>query len=284
MHTGYDFLIAAARRAYRHCPTLHLLIFDYEDHRLAALLLNSGYGNYHTRYGGLLPLWFVAQEADLHAHIGQDARIQLVKADADLHRRFLAVGSRGYGAHVRRNLPVGIGIKHRCNRHAWPHARDIGFVDVNFDLVGIHINDGGNPSAREATTGRNWANHFAALSVLRNHYAVEWRAHYGVVQILLRHLNAALGGADLSLGGGDARFQTVNRCARGVERLITGDAAGMQAFRASQITLGIGQVYAQVGQRCLSGVAIGFRGEQLLLKIRLVKHGEHLPGLDPHAF
>ena len=57
----------------------------------------------------------VGDERDLHAHVGQDARVVLVEADAHLHRRLLAVGGGDGGDDVRGDPPVGIGVEHRLD-------------------------------------------------------------------------------------------------------------------------------------------------------------------------
>ena len=58
----------------------------------------------------------LAQERHLHAHVRQDARIELLEADAHEHRRLLAIGGRHHRDDVGRNLPVGIGIEHGRDR------------------------------------------------------------------------------------------------------------------------------------------------------------------------
>ena len=59
-----------------------------------------------------------AEKRDLDAHVGKDARVELVEGDAHLHGRLLPVGGRDGGDHVRRDLPVGVGVERRLDRLA----------------------------------------------------------------------------------------------------------------------------------------------------------------------
>src|SRR4051812_13285995 len=76
----------------------------------------------------------VSQEIHLHRHIGQDARVLLVEADAHLHRGLLAVRGRHDRDHRGGNGPVRIGIQHRVHGAAGDDPADEGFVDVDFDF------------------------------------------------------------------------------------------------------------------------------------------------------
>ena len=93
-------------------------------------------------------------ERHLHRHLRQDARVQLVEADAHLDRGFLAVGSGDDGDDVAGNFPVGICIQRGFDRLAGLDPVDVAFVDVNFDFQRFHVHDGADAGAGEAAAGR----------------------------------------------------------------------------------------------------------------------------------
>src|SRR6202035_4769732 len=106
-----------------------------------------------------------AEEGHLDAHVGQDARIQLQKRDADLHRSLLTVGGRNDGADFAGDFPIWIGIQDGVDRLAVLNAGDVRLVDVDFDLVRVHVDDRGDAGTSEPTARGNRRDHFADLSV-----------------------------------------------------------------------------------------------------------------------
>src|ERR1039458_812415 len=73
-------------------------------------------------------------EGDLHAHLRQDARIELVEPDPHFHRGLLAVSRRDDRNHFARNLPLLVSVQRRFHRLPRPDAIDVAFVDINLDF------------------------------------------------------------------------------------------------------------------------------------------------------
>src|SRR5258707_6630566 len=93
-------------------------------------------GGFLRRDGGRAA---VLEERDLHGHVGKDARVLLAESDAHPHRRLLAIGRRHDGDHVGRDGPVRIGVELRVHGAAPGDAADECLVDVDLDLVRIHV-------------------------------------------------------------------------------------------------------------------------------------------------
>ena len=106
------------------------------------------------------------QESHLDAHIGKNEIFQLVEGDAHLHGRLLTIRSGDNGTHLSVEFSVGIGIKSCLYPLAGRHAGNIGFVDVHFDLIRLHVNDGGDAGSRESAASGNRRNHLTQLRVL----------------------------------------------------------------------------------------------------------------------
>src|SRR5712692_9694911 len=162
------FGVRAVGTAQSNGAALGLIVLDEKDDLLAIIVTHSALRNDNCGGGccGGFFLGLGATEGHLDAHVGKDARVQLEKGDAHFDGGFLAVGGRDDGAHAAGNLPVGIGIEDSGDRLTVLYARDVGFVGVDFDFVGVHVHDGGDAGSREATTGGNRGDHFADLRIL----------------------------------------------------------------------------------------------------------------------
>src|ERR1700676_4182215 len=150
-----------------------------------------------------------AEESDFDAHVGEDARVEFEEGDAHFDGGFLAVGGRDDGAHAARNLPVGIGVENGVNGLAGMDASDVGFVDVDFDFVGVHVHDGGDAGAGEAAAGGDGGNHFADLGVFGDDDTGVRSTNGAIVDGLLCLLNAGFSADDLRLRESDFCLQAV---------------------------------------------------------------------------
>ena len=139
----------------------------------------------------------LAQERHLDPHVRQDARIELVEADAHLDRRLLALGGGDGGDHPRRDRPVRVGVE--SGGHPLPrrHALDVRLVDVDLDLERRHVDDGRDAGAGEAAPGRDRRDHLARLGVLGDRDPGEGRADDEIVERLAGQRRFAPGGARL---------------------------------------------------------------------------------------
>ena len=87
----------------------------------------------HRRRWGA-PLLRRFEEGNAHAHVGKNARILLVEPDPHLDGGFVAIRSRNDGHHVRRDIPVRIGIQQRLCALPCLDAIDVGLVHIDLDL------------------------------------------------------------------------------------------------------------------------------------------------------
>src|SRR5260370_34786788 len=115
----------------------------------------------------------------------ENAGIELEKGDTHFDGGLLAVGAGNDSAHAAGNLPVGISIGPGGDGLAGLHAGDIGFVDIDFDLVGLHVHDGGDTGAGETSARGIRRDHLADLRVLGDDYAGVGSADRAIVDSLL---------------------------------------------------------------------------------------------------
>jgi len=164
---GQNFDIAAALRAQAHGPALQLLVADKIHDLLSAVAVHCRLGNDRTGLDArvLSRRRSGAQERYLYAHVGQNRVVKLVKGDAHFHGSFLPVCRGNYRPHFGRKLAVRIRIQRRA--HALPrlHPRDVGFVDVHFNLKGIHVDQRSDASAGESAAGRDGRDDFTTLRI-----------------------------------------------------------------------------------------------------------------------
>src|SRR6266481_1656532 len=113
------------------------------------------------------------------------------------------------GANAAGDFPIGIGVEDSGNGLAGLHARDVRLVDVDFNFVGVHVDDGGDAGAGKAAACGIGRDHFAYLSVFGDDDAAIRRADSAVVDGLLRLLDACLRADDLRLSQGDLGLETV---------------------------------------------------------------------------
>src|SRR5229473_5063266 len=193
------FGVRAAGTAQSNGAALGLIVLDEKDDLLAIVVTHSSLRNDNCGGGccGGFFLGLGAEEGHLDAHVGKDARVQLEKGDAHFDGGFLAVGGRDDGAHAAGNLPVGIGIEDGSDGLTVLHARDVGFVDVDFDFVGVHVHNGGDAGTRETTARGNGRDHFADLGVFGDDNTGVGSADSAIVDGLLGFLDARLGADDL---------------------------------------------------------------------------------------
>ena len=117
-HAGQHFHLIAVLEADADRAPLDAIVFHDEHDRLAVRRADRRLRHQHARRrrrAPARPARLLAQERDLHAHVGQDPRVQRVEPDADLHRGLLPVGCRNRRDDVRRDLPVLIRVEHRLD-------------------------------------------------------------------------------------------------------------------------------------------------------------------------
>ena len=177
-----------------------------------------------------------------HPHIRQYTRIQSIKGNAHLDSCFLPVRCGNYGNHPGRNLPIGIGIQIGGYWLLGPNPLDVGLVYIDLYLQRFHVDDGTDSRAREAAAGGYGRNHFARLRVLRYHDPGEWGPNDGVVQLVLRHLDAASRDRHVLATGGETCPQRLGICRRCVKIGLAGQLSLQQLSGARQIELGLGNL------------------------------------------
>ena len=106
-------------------------------------------------------------------------------------------------------MPIRVGVEDRVDILSGGDARDIAFVDVDFDLERVHVDDGADAGAREAAARGDGRDHLAGLGVLRDGDAAERRANDVVGQRRLLHLGLLLGDANLLLQRPNPRIERV---------------------------------------------------------------------------
>src|SRR5690348_17059729 len=217
-----DLLVVAPRAAHSDRTSFDMPVLIQVNDLAATFVTHRGLRNERLHLAGVRALGLYAQERDLHAHVGQNARVELVEGDPHFHRGLLPVRGRNHGADLGRNLPIWIRIEDRGYRHSRFYARDVGLVHVYLDLQRLHVHHGRDASAGETAAGRDRRHHLSHLRILRHGNAVERRAHDAVRQVLLRDADACLRGLDLLPGQRNLRFQAVGRRPRQVKRLLAG--------------------------------------------------------------
>src|SRR5581483_2237892 len=176
-------------------------VLNDEHNVMTVLIAQGGLGDAHGMFGRRRAGF---AEGDLHAHLGQDARVQLVEADADLDGGFLAIGGGDDGDDFARDFPIGIGVERGFDRLIGFDAVDVAFVDVNLDFERAHVHNGSDAGAGESAAGGHGRNHLAGLGVLGGDDAVERRTNDEIVHLLLPHGHGALGNRDIALLPGQA--------------------------------------------------------------------------------
>ena len=104
-----DFGVGAARAAQRDGAALDAIVFHQENDFLAAVVAHGVSAEYELGRWSALPSAFFsgscAEEGDLDAHVGQDARIELEERNAHFHGGLLAIGGGNDGAHAGWEFP-----------------------------------------------------------------------------------------------------------------------------------------------------------------------------------
>src|SRR6185369_7362011 len=156
-----------------------------------------------------------------------------------LYGSLLTVGGRNDGPNLAGNFPVRIGVKNGIDGLAVLHAGDVGLVYVDFDLIRIHVHDGGDAGTSESAARGNWRDHFSDLRVFGNDDAGEGCPNGAVVDGLLGLGNSSIGGGDLSFGQLDFGLKAVGIRARIVQLFLRLHAGFLQLFGAAQFDLGV---------------------------------------------
>src|SRR5688572_24219648 len=88
-------------------------------------------------------------ERDFRRHLGEDARVALLEADAHLDGGAVAVGGGNDGDHFAGNVPVRVGVENDGGGLPRPYVGDLAFVDVDLDFEAFHVDQCGDTCAGE---------------------------------------------------------------------------------------------------------------------------------------
>src|ERR1035438_4021632 len=192
--TGDNFGIRTSRAAHGYGAALQAILSYEEDDLITAVVVDGALRNQRNCRSlcARLLLPFVAEESDLDAHVGKNPWVKLVERNADFYRGLLAVGGRNDRAHMAGDFPIRIRIQDPGYVLTVLNAGDVRLVDIDFDLVGVHVHDGGDAGAGEAAARGDRRDHFADLGVFGDHDASEGRFDRTVVDGLLGFDDACL--------------------------------------------------------------------------------------------
>ena len=252
-----------------------------EHDRRAAVVADRRFRNEHAAGRGRGGR--VTEERHLHAHVGQETRVELVEGGAHLHGGLLPIGRGNDGADLGRDLPVRICVEDRGDGLPVADPRDVRLVHVHLDLERGHVDDGRDARAREPAAGRHRRHHLAALRVLRDDDAAERRAHRAVVEILLGDLDSRLGDAHLFARDHEPRLQAVHRHAGLIAGLLGHELALPQLVDPLELPLGVVEIDSQVAEGRGGRVTLGHGRCQPGARVGIVEPRQHLAGLDLQA-
>ena len=226
------------------------------------------------------------EERDFNAHVGKNEIVffQVWNADADFDGGLLPIGRRDNRADSCGKRPVRVSVKSRSNFLFRFDARDIGFVDVDFDLVRMHIDDRGNAGTSETASGRDGRDHLADLSILGDHDTRKRCADGAIVHGLLGFADACFGAEYLLFCKRDLGTQAVGRGADVVQSFLSLHAGGLELLRALQVDFRVAELDFVVGNGGLAGIAVGLDGLEDAPGVCVIERGEQLALGDARAF
>src|SRR5579871_4056122 len=244
--------IGAALCAERYAAAFQRTIFHEQHIVTSAIFL---YGSLRNDCLGHHCIWIllfrcgIFKERNFHAHVRQNFVVQFVDRNTYLDRRFLAIRAWNNRSHVRGIfvLVFGIGIEPRFDLLVVFYFCNVSLIDVHLDLVGLHVHDRGDASARKSAASRNWRDHFADLRVFGNDSSRERRTNGAVVYCLLCLSDARFGSEDLLLGQCNLGFQAVNGSTCVIQRFLRLNFCLHQVLGAFQLDLRQLQLNLQVG-------------------------------------
>ena len=160
------------------------------------------------------------------------------------------------------------------------HAIDVGLVDVDLDLQGIHVDNCTDAGTREATAGRDWRDDLARLRRLGDDHSGKRRPYGAVRKLHFRATQRRLCKLDLPALHLQLRGQRVLLCLRRLQGLTGHEIPIDQVLVSLRITPCLRQ---------LSGVLRlqGLRRQQLRARLghaglisRVIESRQHLPHFD----
>ncbi len=174
------------------------------------------------------------------------------------------------------NLPVRVGVQRGHRRLIGLHAIDVGLVDIDLDLEGVHVDDGAHTGAREAA-GRQGRDDLADLGRLRGDDAGERRVHGRVVDIDLCALHVGFGDLDLLHLRSDLRGQRGDLRARGLYSLDRDQMSVHQVLVASQVAFRLRELRLVLHQGRLGARPARLGLQQSSPVLSVIDPCEHLP-------
>lgn len=137
---------------------------------------------------------------------------------------------------------------------------------------------------REAAARGQWRDDFAGLRGLGNHDAGEWRAHHGVVDVLLGDVQLALRNLRIALGGIEPRTQGIAIRNRLVVLLCRDELLVDQTLHPHGVRLGLAELCAHVADLAACGRDLRGGERALCVGVDRIKAGHHVAGSDLLAF
>ena len=202
------------------------------------------------------------EESDLHAHVWENEIVFLQVSDGDAYfdGGLLAVRRGDDGSHLCGERLVRMRIQRRSDLLPGRDLCYVGFVDVHFNLVGMHVHDRGDSRARKSAARGDGRNHLSDLGIFRNHNAGEGGADGAIVHRLLRYADTSLGGSHLLPGEDNLGLEAVHRRGGIVECLLRLDTRLLELLGAAMQDLRVPELNFVVRDGGMGGVTVGLRG------------------------
>ena len=201
----------------------------------------------------------VFEEAHLHAHVRQDARLERSKP---MRTRTVAFWRSAVGTMLITWLGmIQSGYASSTASVFWfgLDAIDERLVDVDLDLARVHVDDGRDAGAREAAAGGDRRHHLAGLRILRDDDAVERRAHHQIVEILRAHAHGAFGDLHFAAQRFESRVERRGFRLRLVELQFAHQLVFAQLLGASQVALRFGDADFDFVEILARGIELALR-------------------------
>ncbi len=138
----------------RNGTPLDTIAVDHEHH-VGAVIASHCLSRYD--YDSLASLFILFRlifpKRDFDAHIGKNAGIELLEADANTHRGPIPIRRGDDGDDVTRDFPIRVRVQSRLDFLSRANSINVALVDVDFDFERFHIDDGTNSGTREPAPG-----------------------------------------------------------------------------------------------------------------------------------